>query len=43
MRLIEQHELDAVAGANTQRELFDFIQRVLRDMERAATQEPITW
>jgi len=34
MTLIEDRELDEVAGANTQQELFDFVERVLRDLQR---------
>lgn len=34
MKLIEDRELDAVAGANTQQDLFDFVERVLRDLQR---------
>jgi hypothetical protein len=34
MKPIEDHELDAVAGANTQQELFDFVERVLGDLQR---------
>lgn len=34
MKPIEDRELDEVAGANTQRELFDFVERVLRDLQR---------
>ncbi len=32
MRLIEEHELDAVAGANTQQDIVDFVERVMRDL-----------
>lgn len=34
MKLIDDHELDEVAGANTQQDLFDFVERVLRDLQR---------
>lgn len=34
MKLIEDRELAEVAGANTQQELFDFVERVLRDLQR---------
>lgn len=34
MRTIEDRELDEVAGANTQRELSDFVERVMRDLQR---------
>ncbi len=34
MKPIEDRELDEVAGANTQQELFDFVERVLRDLQR---------
>lgn len=34
MKLIEDGELDTVAGANTQQDLFDFVERVLRDLQR---------
>jgi hypothetical protein len=35
MRTIEDRELDEVAGANTQRELLDFVERVMRDLQRS--------
>lgn len=41
MRLIEEHELDAVTGANTQQEIVDFVERVLRDMQQTVLQDPI--
>jgi hypothetical protein len=43
MRLIEDRELDEVAGANTQRDLFDFVERVRRDLQQAWDQpaEPV--
>ena len=34
MKPIEDRELDEVAGANTQREVLDFVERVLRDLQR---------
>jgi hypothetical protein len=34
MKPIEDRELDQVAGANTQQDLFDFVERVLRDLQR---------
>ena len=34
MRTIEDRELDEVPGANTQRELYDFVERVMRDLQR---------
>lgn len=34
MRLIEDRELDDVTGASTQQDLFDFVERVLRDLQR---------
>jgi hypothetical protein len=34
MKLIDDRELDEVAGANTQQEVFDFVERVLRDLRR---------
>jgi hypothetical protein len=34
MRTIEDRELDEIAGANTQRELYDFVERVMRDLQR---------
>jgi len=34
MKLIQDRELDEVAGANTQQDLSDFVERVLRDLQR---------
>jgi hypothetical protein len=34
MTPIDDRELDEVAGANTQREVIDFVERVLRDLQR---------
>ena len=34
MKPIDERELDEVAGANTQQEVFDFVERVLRDLQR---------
>ena len=34
MKPIDDRELDEVAGANTQREVIDFVERVLRDLQR---------
>jgi hypothetical protein len=34
MKPIEYHELDEVAGANTPQDLLDFVDRVLRDLQR---------
>jgi len=34
MKLIDDRELDQVAGANTQQEVLDFVERVLRDLHR---------
>jgi hypothetical protein len=34
MKQIEDRELDEVAGATTQQDLFDFVDRVLRDLQR---------
>ena len=44
MTQIEDRELDEVAGANTaQKEVFDFVERVLRESQRMLdqTSEPI--
>ena len=43
MKPIEDRELDEVAGANTQQELSDFVERVLRDLQRMWDQpaEPV--
>jgi len=38
MKPIEDRELDEVAGANTQQDLLDFVERVLRDLQRAWNQ-----
>jgi hypothetical protein len=38
MKPIEDRELDEVAGANTQQDLLDFVERVLRDLQRAWSQ-----
>ena len=38
MKPIEDRELDEVAGANTQQDLLDFVERVLRDLPRAWNQ-----
>lgn len=35
MKPIEDRALDEVAGAGTQQELADFVERVLRDLQRA--------
>jgi hypothetical protein len=34
MTPIEGRELDQFAGANTQQDLLDFVERVLRDLQR---------
>jgi hypothetical protein len=34
MKRIDERELDEVAGANTQQEVFDFVERVLRELQR---------
>jgi hypothetical protein len=34
MKQLEDDQLDAVAGASTQQEIFDFVERVLRDIGR---------
>jgi hypothetical protein len=34
MTPIEDRDLDEVAGANTQKDLLDFVERVLRDLQR---------
>jgi len=34
MTPIDDRELDEVAGANTQREVLDIVERVLRDLQR---------
>jgi len=42
MKLIEDRDLDEVAGANTQQEVFDFVERVMRESQRMwnQTSEP---
>lgn len=39
MTLIEERELDEVAGANTQQEVIDFVERVLRESQRMMVQD----
>lgn len=34
MKPIDDRELDEVAGANTQQDVIDFVERVLRDLQR---------
>ena len=38
MRLIEDRELDEVAGADTPQEVLDFTERVLRELRRMLEQ-----